>query len=155
MDPAASVPGHADETGDTFLGTHMSLSKRAVECCLWCISGLVLGSALTKTRLVSGVFTLPHFWEQGVTILFFGSAVMGAIGLPQSKPWGFVAVYVYILTATFLLPASVVPFLFGFVSLDIKTSAWLLLIANFAVLTLAVYLHILAYGANKELKEAT
>jgi len=80
---------------------------------------------------------------------------MGAIGLPQSKPWGFVAVYVYILTATFLLPASVVPFLFGFVHLDIKTSAWILLITNLAVLALAVYLHVVAYGANKELKEAT
>jgi hypothetical protein len=155
MDPAVSVPGHADETGDSFLDTHMSLSKRAVDSCLWCIAGLVLGSALTKTHLLSGVFTLPYLWEQGVTILFFGAALMGAFGLPQSKPWGFVAVYVYILTATFVLPVSVVLFLFGFLSLDVKTSAWFLLITNLAVLALAVYLHIMACGANKELKEAT
>ena len=130
----------------------MNLSKRAVDTCLWCIAGLVLGSSLTKTQLLSGLFTLPHFWEQVVTIIFFGSAVIGALGLLQSKLWGFVAVYVYILISTFLLSISVVPFLFGFVSLNIKTFTWLLLITNLGVLAFTAFLHATKLKEKRKLK---
>ena len=119
----------------------MNLSKRAIDSCLWCIAGLVLGSSLTKTQLLSGLFDLPHFWEQAVTIVFFGSAVIGSLGLLQSKLWGFVAVYVYILIATFLLSISVVPFLFGFVNLNVRTFSWFLLITNLCVLAFTAFLH--------------
>ena len=130
----------------------MNLSKRAVDSCLWCIAGLVLGSSLTKIQLLSGLFTLPHFWEQAVTIVFFGSAVIGALGLLQSKLWGFVAVYVYILIATFLLSISVVPFLFGFVSLNVRTFTWLLLTTNLFVLAFTAFLHATKLKEKRKLK---
>lgn len=130
----------------------MNLSKRAVDSCLWCIAGLVLGSSLTKTHLLSGLFTLPHFWEQTVTIVFFGSAAVGAIGLLQAKLWGFVAVYVYILIATFLFSISVVPFLFGFVSLNVRTFTWLLLTTNLGVLVFTAFLHATKLKEKRKLK---
>ena len=131
----------------------MNLSKRAVDSCLWCIAGLVLGSSLTKTQLLSGLFALPHFWEQAVTIVFFGSAAVGAIGLLQEKPWGFVAVYIYILIATFLFSISVVPFLFDFVSLNIRTFTWLLLTTNLGVLAFTAFLHATKLKEKKKQKQ--
>jgi len=117
------------------------LSKHIVDYCLWAIAVLIIISALMKIRLLFGLFNFQHLWEKAVTIIFFLSALMGALGLYRFKTWGFISVYVYILMATFLLSISVVPFIFNFLSLFVKEGTLLLFIINFTVLIVTAFLY--------------
>ena len=128
------------------------LSKTSIDYCFWGISGLVLISALTKIRLLLGLFNFQQFWEQALIVVFFTSAVLGALGLSRHQAWGFISVYVYICVATFFLSISVIPFLLDLSSLGLKATTFALFIINFTVLVFTVFLHVVKAAANRKMK---
>ena len=113
---------------------------------------MVLISALTKIRLLLGLFNFQQFWEQALIVVFFTSAVLGAVGLYRHQAWGFILVYVYIFVATFFLSISVIPFLLDLFSLGVKAATFALFIINFTVLVFTVFLHVVKSAANRKMK---
>lgn len=115
--------------------------KTNIDYCLWAISGLVFLSALTKIKLLLGIFNHQQIWAQVLITVLFASAVLGFVGLFRQKNWGFLFVYAYILIATFFFSISMVPFPFRLLNMDVKAATLLLLGINLVVLFFAGYVH--------------
>ena len=139
----------------SFLHMESNLSKTAIDYCLWGISGLVSLSALTKIRLLLGLFNFQQSWEQALVVVFFTSAVLGGVGLFRRQAWGFISVYVYILVATFFLSISVIPFILDLFSLGAKATTFLLLTINLTVLVFTIFLHVVKLAANRKMKSVS
>jgi hypothetical protein len=128
--------------------------KTSIEYCLWAIGGLVFLSALTKIRLLLGIFNYQQLWAQGLITVLFASAVLGFVGLFRQKKWGFLFVYVYISIATFFFSISVVPFPFRLLNLDVKAATLLLFGINLAVFTFAGCVHAIKSKQERELRNS-
>lgn len=115
--------------------------KTNIDYCLWVIGGLVFLSALTKIKLLLGIFKYQQIWTQVLITVFFASAALGMVGLFRQKNWGFLFVYGYILIATFFFSISMVPFPFHLLNPDMKAITFLLLGINLVVLSFAVCVH--------------
>ena len=115
--------------------------KRVIDLAMRILGGLLLLSALTKIRLLTGFWAFPQLWAKVLAAGFFLSAALGAYGLFRLRAWGFFFVYAYIVTATYFFSISVVPFLYPLLSLTGISAAVMLIAANLGVLVAAVLLH--------------
>jgi hypothetical protein len=115
--------------------------KTNINYCLWAISGLVFLSALTKIKILLGIFNCQQMWMRLLIIVFFASAVLGFVELFRQKNWGFLFVYAYILTATFFFSISMLPFPFRLLNMGVKATTLLLSGINLVVFLFAGYVH--------------
>jgi len=129
--------------------------KTNIDYCLWAIGGLVFLSALTKIRLLLGIFNYQQLWAQALITVLFLSAVLSFVGLFQKKKWGFLFVYAYILIATFFFSISVIPFPFRLLNLDVKAATLLLFGINLVVLTFVGWVHAIKSKQGRELTDSS
>ena len=128
------------------------LSGKAISYCLRITSLLILFSAFTKIRLLSGLSSIQSLWAQFLVVLFFLSAVAGLIGIILQKMWGFLLLYFHIIIATFFFSASVIPLLFQYLNLDNKSATMLLPVINLVVLLLVAFLQVAASKVDRREK---
>ena len=124
--------------------------KTKIDYCLWAIGGLVFLSALTKSRLLLGIFRYQQLWAQALIAVFFASAVFSFVGLFQQKKWGFLFVYAYVALGTFFFSISMIPFLFSFLNVEVKTATLVLFGTNLAVLACVAWVHAGKWKQEKE-----
>jgi hypothetical protein len=125
-------------------------SKSIMDLSIGGIGILIFISALTKVRLLFGLFNFQYFWEQAIVIIYFASAIIALIGLLRLRIWGFISAYTHILVATIFLSISVLPFIFNFLRLDYWTATTILLISNINMLFLVAVLHSIKRTLNRK-----
>ena len=114
---------------------------RIVDISCKIIGGLIVLSALTKLRLLFGLFLFNYFLDKVIVIIYFISAIIASIGLYRLRLVGFIFAYVNIVVATIFLSISVIPFLFKLISFGNLRATEMLVIVNLSMLVMTAFLH--------------
>ena len=125
---------------------------RIVDISCKIIGGLIVLSALTKLRLLFGLFLFNYFLDKVIVIIYFLSAIIASIGLYRLRLVGFIFAYVHIIVATIFLSISVIPFLFKLMSFGNLRANLMLVIVNLSMLVITAFLH---YIKIRHLKKVT
>ena len=104
----------------------------------------VFVTTATKIHMVLMLKNLPQGWNDlflfMLVIFFFGSGVLGGLGLIFYKFWGFIGIYIFVPIAT-MLGISAMPFIVSLLPMESKT--YVLIGLNILTLIVSILLNII------------